>query len=529
MKILTAAQMREVDRISIEKLGIPGVVLMENAGIAVARVLEERFHPLARHQIAILCGKGNNGGDGFVVARQLRMRGIQPRVVLFADPEGIRGDARINYDLLVNSGCRAPVVRDLNDWLAIKPDLRASTLLVDALLGTGLSGPVQGFLAEIIRDINSSFTGIPLVAVDIPSGLPSDAGAPAGDALRADITVTFTAPKVGQVLPPNSTMVGELLVRPIGTPPELFESRDDFYLNLITPRQLAAFARPRDPAAHKGDFGHVLVVAGSRGKGGAAAMAGQAALKAGGGLVTVATAESALPVVAGFIPELMTEALAETEEGSISLRAFEYGRFASVAERKDVLAIGPGLTTHPNTVAFVHRVIHDFHLPAVLDADGLNAFAGRLDLLKDHAAPLVLTPHPGEMARLLGISTRDVQENRVEQARRLAMERGLFVVLKGHRTLVAEPAGQVYVNPTGNPGMATGGTGDILTGLTAGLMAQYGGQRLADVLCAAVYAHGLAGDLAVAETGEKALVATDLIRFLPHVWREIQAATEPRP
>jgi NAD(P)H-hydrate epimerase len=521
MKILTAAQMREVDRISIEQLGIPGVELMENAGGAVTRVLDERFSPLAHQRIAILCGRGNNGGDGFVVARQLRMRGLEPRVVLLADPESIRGDARINYDLLVNSGCRPHVVRDLNGWLAVKPELLASTLVVDALLGTGLWGPVEGLPAQIIRDINASFAGIPMVAVDIPSGLPSDTGAAAGDSLRADITVTFTAPKVGQVLPPNCTRVGELLVRPIGTPENIYESRDDFYLNLITPGQLAPFVQPRAAAAHKGDFGHVLVVAGSCGKGGAAALTGQAALKAGAGLVTVATAQSALPVVAGFTPELMTEPLAETDEGSISVGAFEYGRFASVAQGKDVLAIGPGLTTHPNTVNFVHRVIQEFQLPAVLDADGLNAFAGRLELLKGHAAPLVITPHPGEMARLLGISTREVQDDRVAVARRLAAERGLFVILKGYRTLVAEPGGQVWVNPTGNPGMATGGTGDVLTGLVAGLMAQYAGLRLADVLCAAVYAHGRAGDLAVVETGEKALVATDLIRFLPQVWREI--------
>jgi hydroxyethylthiazole kinase-like uncharacterized protein yjeF len=521
MKILTAAQMREVDRISIEELGIPGVVLMENAGIAVTRAIEERYSPLGRQRITVLCGKGNNGGDGFVVARQLRLRGVQPRVVLLADPAGIRGDARINLDILTNSGCQPYLVRDLNEWLALKPDLRDSTLLVDALLGTGLAGPVEGFLAEIIRDLNASFAGIPLVAVDIPSGLPSDTGEPAGESLRADLTVTFTAPKVGQILPPNNSRCGELLVRPIGTPPEIYEQREDFYLNLVTPGQLAAFVRARQAAAHKGDFGHVLVVGGSRGKGGAAAMAGLAALKAGAGLVTVATPESALPIVAGFVPELMTEPLPETEAGSISTRALE-GRFQQVAEGKDVLAIGPGLTTHPDTVAIVHRLLRESPLPAVVDADGLNALAGRLDLLEGRQAPLILTPHPGEMARLLGISTAEVQANRVEVARRMATERRVFVILKGHLTLTASPDGQVYVNPTGNPGMASGGMGDILTGLVAGLIAQYGGEPMANVLCAAVYAHGLAGDLALLETGEKALVATDLLRFLPRVWETIK-------
>ena len=525
MKILTAAQMREVDRITIQELGVPGMLLMENAGIGVVRVLEERFRPLVRHRIAILCGKGNNGGDGFVVARHLWMRGLRPRVALLADPDSIRGDARINYDILLKTGCQPCLVRDRNEWLALKADLRASTLLVDALLGTGLSGPVDGFLADVLSDLNTSFADIPLVAVDIPSGLPSDSGSPLGESLRANITVTFTAPKVSQIFPPNCDRVGELVVCPIGMPPEVYERRADLHLNLITPAQLAPFAYPRARAAHKGNFGHVLVVSGGRGKTGAAAMTGEAALKIGAGLVTVATAESALPVVAGFVPELMTEPLAETETGSISGRALDYGRFQQILEGKDVLAMGPGLSTHPDTLGFVRRVVRDFAIPAVLDADALNAFAGDRELLRDRRAPLVLTPHPGEMARLTGISTAEVQSNRVEVARRMATELGVFVVLKGFRTLVAAPEGQVYVNPTGNPGMASGGTGDVLTGFIAGLMAQYAHEPLAAVLCAAVYVHGLAGDLALPKTGEKALVATDLIRSLPQVWEELGAGS----
>ncbi len=522
MKILTAAQMREVDRITIEELGVPGVVLMENAGIGVVRAIEERFQPLNKQRIAILCGKGNNGGDGFVIARQLRMRGLSPRVMLLADPARIGGDARINYDILLRSGCQPHMVRDWNEWVALKPDLLTSTLLVDALLGTGLSGPVEGVLAEVIRDLNAGFAHLPLVAVDMPSGLPSDTGAAVGEALKADLTVTFTAPKVGQIFPPNCERIGELVVCPIGTPAEVYEQRADLYLNLITPAQLARFVRPRARSAHKGDFGHVLIVAGGRGKTGAAALAGEAALKIGAGLVTVATAESALPVVAGFIPELMTEPLAETDVGSISARALDYGRFQKIAENKDVLAMGPGLSTHPDTLAFVRRVVRDFPIPTVLDADAVNAFAGNLELLQGRGAPLVITPHPGEMARLIGVSTGEVQSNRVEAARRLAMERGLYVILKGFRTLVTTPEGQVYVNSAGNPGMATGGTGDVLLGFIAGLMAQFAQEPLADVLCAAVYVHGLAGDLAAPETGEKALVATDLIRRLPQVWSHVE-------
>ncbi len=527
MKILTAEQMREVDGITIEKLGVPGAVLMENAGIGVVRAMDEVFGPLAVHRIAIFCGKGNNGGDGFVVARQLFMRGLSPAVVLLADPAGIRGDALINYEILVKSG-RAPyVVRDLNEWLALKPELLRSTLLVDAILGTGLTGVVQGFLCEILRDINDSFAGVPMVAVDIPSGMSSDAEAvQPGECLRADLTVTFTAPKAGQILSPDSERLGDLRVAPIGTPPEVYESRDDFFLNLVTPQQLAPFVAARPRASHKGDFGHVLVIAGSRGKTGAAAMAGQAALKAGAGLVTVATSESALPVVAGFFPELMTEPLPETETGGISARALDT-RFSVVAGNKDVLALGPGLGTHPDTVAFVRRVTAERSVPVVLDADALNAFSGAPELLAGGKAPLVLTPHPGEMARLLDTSTSDVQARRTEVARNFARERGVFVILKGFRTLLAAPSGQVYVNPTGNPGMASGGTGDVLTGLLAGLLAQFyrpddPEARLVQVLCAAVYLHGLAGDLARAETGEKSLVATDLVRYLPESWRKLE-------
>ncbi len=521
MKILTAAQMREVDRITIEELGVPGILLMENAGLGVVSVLEQRFAPLGKQRIAILCGKGNNGGDGFVVARQAWMRGLRPRVVVLAEPDSIGGDARVMYDVLVKTCCQPQVVRDLNGWLALKPELSNCTLLVDAILGTGLSGPVQGLLGEILRDINASFAGLPLVAVDIPSGLPSDSGVGLGESLRADITVTFTAPKVGQILPPNCERVGELVVKPIGTPPEVYEGREDFYLNLVTPRQLAACARVRESGAHKGRFGHVLVVAGSRGKGGAAALTGQAALKIGAGLVTVATAQGIQPVVAGFVPELMTEPLPETETGSISAAALDQDRFQKIAGDKDVLALGPGLSTRPDTVAFVRRVVRDIPLPLVLDADGLNAFAGQPAALGGRSAPLVITPHPGELARLLDLSTTEVLRKRVELARSLAGEQGIFVVLKGFRSLVAEPNGQVYVNPTGNPGMASGGTGDVLTGFLAGLMAQFPDLSLADVLCAAVYIHGLAGDLAVAETGEKALVATDLIRCLPRAWNQV--------
>ncbi len=521
MKILTAAQMREVDRITIEQHGIPGVALMENAGAGVVRAIEERYTPLAGHRFAVLCGKGNNGGDGFVVARQLIMRGLRPLVVVLGYPAEIQGEARSHYELLLKAGGQPQVAGDAAGWRRLRSELQQATVIVDAILGIGLSGPVRGLVAEVIHDLNADFARIPMLAVDMPSGVPSDSGTPAGESLHATTTVTFTAPKVGHVFPPNCERIGELVICPIGTPPTVFEQRADFFLNLIAPAELLPFTAARAPGAHKGDFGHVLVVAGGRGKAGAAMMAGAAALKIGAGLVTVATSESVQNVVAGYLPELMTEALPETDAGSISARALEYNRFQKLAEGKDVAAIGPGLGGHADTVAFVRRAVGELRVPAVLDADALNAFAGDVGLLKGHPGPLVLTPHPGEMSRLTGVSTAEVQRNRVAVARHLAMENALFVVLKGYRTLVATPDGQVFVNTTGNPGMAKGGSGDVLAGFIAGLLAQFRGRPTAEVLCAAVHLHGLAGDIAVRETGEKALGATDLVRFLPNAWARL--------
>lgn len=509
MKVLTAAQMREVDRRTME-LGIPGPILMENAGMRVAEFLQRTFDPLSSQRIVILCGKGNNGGDGLVVARQLHIR-LRPRalhVVLAADPAELRGDAAGAFRMLAASGCAFE--------REITPEMRGATIVLDALLGTGLSGPAGGRMLELIREINTGFPAARIVAVDIPSGLASDSGASIGESVCAHHTVTFTAPKVGQVLPPNCDRTGKLHVVPIGSPAGLFEEDDSIYLSLIEPAWFGPLLAPRAPGAHKGDFGHVLVVGGSRGKTGAAAMAGLAALRAGAGLVTVATAESALPVIAGHAPELMTEPLAETDSGGISSRAFDYGRMAALVERKSVLALGPGIGSHPETVDFARRLVAEFPAPMVIDADGLNALAG---VRFQPVAPRILTPHPGEMARLCALTAGQVQADRVGVARSFAVERGLTVVLKGQRSLIAFPDGRVWINPTGTPAMASGGSGDILTGLIAGLLAQYP-TRAELAVAAAVYLHGLAGELGAAELGEKALIATDLVSFLPEAMEE---------
>ncbi len=510
MKILTAAQMREIDRRTIEA-GIPGIVLMENAGHRVVEFLQARFAPLERQRVAILCGKGNNGGDGLVVARQLHTR-LRPRelhVLLACDPAELKGDAAANYRMLEVAGC--PLTRQ------ITPEMRRATLVLDALLGTGLAGPASGRMLELIREINTGFPDATVVAVDIPSGLASDTGAIPGECVRALHTVTFTAPKIGQVMPPACDHVGELIVAPIGSPPEWLENDPALWLSLLGPAGFRRLFAPRLPGAHKGDFGHVLVVGGSRGKPGAAAMAGLAALRAGAGLVTVASAQSAVAAIGAHAAELMAEPLPETDSGAISLRAFEYGRFDAVMERKTILALGPGLGAHHETVQFVRELLPRTLLPVVIDADGLNALAG--------ADPwpvgggCILTPHPGEMSRLTGRSTAEVQAGRLDVARAFAMERKVTLVLKGQRTVIAFPDGRAWINPTGTPGMGSGGTGDILTGLIAGLVAQFPRDRDA-AIAAAVWLHGRAGELGAAELGEKCLTATDLLRYLPRAMEE---------
>jgi NAD(P)H-hydrate epimerase len=527
MKLLTAAQMREVDRLSTERYGIPSLQLMDNAGTRVVEFLESRFGDLRGRKIAILCGKGNNGGDGLVVARLLKQRGASPAVLLFAAPETVKGDAAVNLGRWQETSRELRVVTSVLEWEALKSTVAAAELVVDALLGTGLTGPVEGLLRVVIEDLNRRPAKVPVVAVDIPSGLASDGEEGGGPVVRADCTVTFTAPKLGHVLSASSDCVGELAVRSIGSPRELFDENPEFKLHWVEPGEFRSLPLRRRPEAHKGDFGHALIVAGSRGKSGAAILAAWGALRVGAGLVTVATPDNILSVVASGLPELMTAPLQDTETGSISLRNLDYGRFAELTKYKTVLALGPGLSTHAETQQFARAVVAETTLPIVLDADGLNAFAGRADELpKRKTALLAVTPHPGEMARLLGCTPRDVQRNRLQAALQAAARWQTFVVLKGYRTIVATPDGRAYVNSTGNPGMATGGTGDVLTGMLAGLTAQFGVAHWGTVLAFGVYLHGLAGDLAAEQVGQASLMASDLIRALPQALQQVHSELE---
>ncbi len=512
MKIVSAAEMREIDRATSERFGVPSLTLMENAGSAVTRFILSDYPQAQR--ISVVCGKGNNGGDGFVVARQLAESGRVVRVLLLCDPEELRGDAVAMFQKLT---ILPLAVRDVSalDSADAEP-IYAVDLIVDAILGTGFRPPASALYAAAIRKMNDSHASV--IAIDIPSGADADGmQSRSGTVASADAIVTFTAPRPAHVFAGLTN--GPIVIAPIGSPPEAIVSK--LGLHLSTAADFSSLLAPRQRDANKGSYGHVLVIGGSLGKAGAVAMAGFSALRVGAGLSTVATAKSVLPTVAGFHPEVMTEPLEETEAGTISLRSLGSGAIDSLVERKTVLAVGPGISRQRETAEFVRGVVQRYDTPMVLDADALNAFEGTARNLKGRGRSLVITPHPGEMSRLTGLSIAEIQANRTDVARKFAAEHELVVVLKGHRTLIASPHGEIWVNPTGNPGMATGGTGDVLTGMVAGLVAQHP-RRVLEATALAVYLHGLAGDLAVAEMGENSLVAADLVRYLPHTFSRVR-------
>lgn len=523
MKITTAQEMREIDRRTSAEFGVPSLTLMENAGSGVAEFVMRRY-PRAE-SIGIVCGKGNNGGDGFVAARKLVEAGKRVTVLLLADPSEVKGDAAA---MLKRLPVQPVVVRTEANFTG--PEAAKcfeSALLLDAILGTGFKPPVEGLYRAAIERINEARekgqgTGDkgqclrPVIAVDIPSGANADSFGPEEHLrCRADAIVTFTAPRPAHVF--GNLTRGEIVVVPIGSPPEAIQS--ELNLEVISWPDIASCFALRSPGANKGNFGHVLVVGGAVGKSGAAAMSGMGALRVGAGLCTVATPKAVLPLVAGFAPELMTEPLEETEAGTIS--AGQYGRLDTAMHGKNVIAIGPGISRNPETVQVIHTTVAKCAVPLVLDADGLNAFEGRAQLLKGSKRPLVITPHPGEMARLTGLSIPEIQKDRIGVSRKFAAEHQCIVVLKGHRTLIAEPGGHVWVNTTGNPGMATGGTGDVLTGFIAGMIAQFP-QELVKAVCAAVWLHGYAGDTATFYESEQAVTATRLLGhgYIDHVTKD---------
>jgi NAD(P)H-hydrate epimerase len=508
MKILTSKQMQGVDKKAIEKLGIIGPILMENAGIQITNEIIKKFPLIQDERVVIVAGKGNNGGDGFVVARHLYNQGCSPVVLLLSKRKDLKGDAALNAEITHKMGIVIKEITSARHWGANKKMLTKSTLVVDAIFGTGLASPARGLFAAVIQDINKTkaFT----VAVDIPSGLSSDTFAIIGPCVKADLTVTLAAAKVAHVFPPAEDYVGELKIGDISVPRFLLED-EKFKLELVERERISPCFERRKRATHKGTYGHLFFLAGSLGKTGAAVMAGKAALKMGAGLVTAGVPESCLPIVARSMMELMTEPLPETETGTLAVEALP--QILRILKDKDALMLGPGISTHSSTSELVLSLLPQIKTPVVLDADALNILATKPSLLKSLSGPAVLTPHPGEFARMLRQSTKEVLERRLELVPRFAKKYGVYVVLKGYRTLTSTPEGRTYINPTGNPGMATAGSGDVLSGMIAAMIVQE--KDILDAVLAAVYVHGLSGDIGAARVGEKSLTAGNLIKYLP--------------
>ena len=512
--VFTAEEMRRLDRRAITELGIPGATLMENAGRGAAERIrafldEGRIQRLGA-RVVVVCGKGGNGGDGFVVARWLKKSGARVEVLLAFPENEIRGDAAAKLKELKKGGVRPELVED--DGVAAERLGRAD-LIVDALLGTGSHGAPGGRVAWLIERVNAS--GRPVVALDVPSGISADGGEAPGPAIRAVLTLTFGGLKRGLVAGPGAALAGGVEVVPIGVPAdEVLRGVTTFALE---PQDVARHFPPRPRDAHKGTYGHLLVVAGSLGKTGAAALAATAALRSGVGLVTVATPSSQQPVVAGLVLEAMTEPLPETGARTLALKAREV--VAELAAQRDAVALGPGIGLDEETAAAARALVQELARPMAIDADGLSALAGHLDVLGSAPAARCLTPHPGEMARMLAVSVPDVQRDRIETVRDFATRYRVHVVLKGAWSVIGDPEGRVFVNPTGNPGMASGGTGDVLTGTLGAFLAR--GLAPGAALQSAVYLHGLAGDVAAARFGEESLIAGDLIAALPEAFRRL--------
>jgi NAD(P)H-hydrate epimerase len=521
MRVLNTQQMREADRRTIHDIGIPSVVLMENAGRQAVAAMEAAFDDLSSSRVAVLCGRGNNGGDGFVVARTLLQRGVETAVFLIGAVADVQGDARTNIEVLGRIGFTIVEITSAQEWELHFSEISECDVIVDAMLGTGFRGALTGLLQTVVADVNG--LGVPVVAIDLPTGLSADTAEMEGDAVQASMTVTLAAPKIPLIFPPGDVYAGDLVIADIGIPYPVIDGLEGPHLELLTRERMREIVPARASDSHKGDFGRVLIVAGSVGRTGAAHLAALGALRSGAGLVTIATPRGCLPIVAAMAPEYMTAPLDETPSGGIDFASLE--RLFEIDA--DVIAVGPGIGRDPATVAFVHGLLERAGVPVVIDADGLNAFAADPDrLVGRDGVDVIVTPHPGEMARLLGLGIESVQRDRLEHARRFAASHRVHVVLKGHRTIVAGPDGRSFVNLTGNAGMATGGTGDVLTGMIAAWTAQLLDPEAGCKL--AVYLHGMAGDLAEAAVGEAALMATDLAARLGDAALELLGRRAPR-
>lgn len=505
MLLTTAAQMRELDRRASEEFGVPSIILMENAGLRAFDVVYDILEEIGGNRVTVVCGKGKNGGDGFVAARHLSQVGADVEVFLIGEIDDVKGDARVNLEIAEKSDIPIMELTDLSDLMF---SLNESDLIVDAILGTGIKGEITGLAGDVIDIINTF--GRYVVSVDLPSGLDSDTGQVLGNCVKADATVTFALPKIGLAVYPGISYAGEVTVVDIGIPEFAFQTAgiDTFVADAEDIRTRLP-ERPRD--ANKGTFGKVAIIAGSVGMTGAAAMAGMAAVRIGAGLVTLGVPESLNDILEAKVTEVMTVPLPETKERSFSRAAMD--KSLELIKRCDAVAIGPGIGRNPETVAFIHEILPEIDVPMVIDADGLNAIAEDLTVFERLKAPAVITPHPGEMSRLTGTPIEAIQSNRLKAAKDAAARFGVTVVLKGAATVTASPDGEAWVNSTGSVALASGGTGDVLTGAITGFLAQ--GLSELDAAICGVYIHGRAGELAEEEIGHAGTAATDLLPLLP--------------
>lgn len=508
MFVVTPFEMRKIDQRAIEQFGIPGIVLMENAALKVVEVVERVYCLKNRDRVIVLVGAGNNGGDGLAVARHLFFRSIEVEVFLLAPEDAVSGDAKVNLDVAKKLGLSLSLVQDEDDILRLEQRLKSATLVVDAIFGTGLSRPVEGIFAQVIELVNR--VAVPVVAVDIPSGINGADGHVMGIAIRASHTVTFGYPKRGHLLYPGRKYRGELHVVPIGLPLDSAQSVGVQAFTLDV-NEAAGMLKERPAEGHKGTFGRVAVVAGSTGMTGAAYLCAMAALRSGAGLVTLGIPASLNNILENKLTEVMTKPLPDNGTGCLQEEALD--DILDLVRDADVLAIGPGLGKSGAVFEVLRNILGRTHISIVLDADGLNHISRDINLLKKHLGPVVITPHPGEMARLTGLNVAQIVQSPVEVAQKFSQETGVVVLLKGATTVVCHPDGQIYLNTTGNSGMATAGSGDVLTGIIAGFIAQ--GYEPFDAAVLGAFVHGYAGDLASEVHGQAGMVAGDILGTVP--------------
>ncbi len=510
MFLVTALQMSRMDKKTIEDFGIPGAVLMENAGRGATRILLSKFGNIQDKKIGIIAGSGNNGGDGFVIARYLAEKGIKVSVYILSYASKVKGDAALNLGLLSNLNVPVIEICDQKNFLQHKSAMLTSDIWVDAIFGTGLNSEITGFIKTIINFINN--LGKPVFAIDLPSGLHPDNGQPLGTCIKANVTATFGYAKTGHMAYPGIEYCGSIEIVDIGIPDHIAKEVLPS-VHLLTPEKISSYYRPRNSNAHKGTTGHLLVIAGSRGKTGAAALTSEAAIRSGAGLVTLGIPESVNTILETLIAEIMTIPLPETKEGSLSKSAFNI--LNSTMRSINCIATGPGLGTCMQTVALTHKVLCESKSPVVIDAEALNIVSKNINILTEIKVPTILTPHPKEMARLTGESIETIQNNRIKFAKDFAKKYNVHLILKGVRTIIAHPNGEVYINPTGNPSMASGGMGDVLTGMIAGFITQ--GYSPVESSHMGVYLHGAIADILSIEKGPVGIVASDIISDIPRI------------